>query len=1393
MAYAFTVDEKYYSSVAGASDAPGSINQYFTLADGVSGFGALITPSDVDVYNLGFLGPGTYKLDVDGYNWDYNNLYFGGVYSFGVIDATGNYLSTESFSEFSDIYFNLYSDTDVYAFVKGYSYQGTEYSIKYDYVGELPDNQPIYTYQLLFEGGNGDSIFDVGDTVHFDITVSDADGIASGPVSTWYLKDPADNTFSEISSTNDSYTFTENDVGKLLQIETAFIDGLGNYYNYPLLWSDYLINGYDNQPTYTHQLLYESGNGDSIFDVGDTVHFDITVSDADGIASGPVSTWYLKDPADNTFSEISSTNDSYTFTENDVGKLLQIETAFIDGLGNSYVYPLWWPDNLIKNMNISPDFTLNPTTHHSGVEVGYGNSTDGGATIKNDEILFDSVNGSFRIYVHDKKIGVQKLNDSGEYETLYEEISPEGPGGYGSIYNHTDLVTFDDGSFAIAWSAFSQYASGYGYGYVQFFDADGAPIGDKQQVFDGNSDLRWEQFTEIIPQWSGSSAEELSLSIYVKNAYQYETTVNVEVDNLVPSGFVSSLGIVNQAEAFSYQLLATDVDAGDVLTFQGVDLPDWLSVSETGLLTGTPSNDDVGSHTVTVEVSDGQGGYDQNTFSLFVNNINDPPLFEDPGTVYNYEDITLSYQLLAEDIDVGDNLTFESANLPDWLQLSSDGLLTGTPENYNVGEHNISVKVADNDGLTDQLTFNLVIQNTNDAPTIEIYKPQANYDVPTALFENLLEHYNPDSTDPTIVANFSNWGFNHKFLSIGDDTFAHVGEFPWLNNPVNGHGINVFSQIIDLEHPFIALSTHHSGVEVGYGNSTDGGATIKNDEILFDSVNGSFRIYVHDKKIGVQKLNDSGEYETLYEEISPEGPGGYGSIYNHTDLVTFDDGSFAIAWSAFSQYASGYGYGYVQFFDADGAPIGDKQQVFDGNSDLRWEQFTEIIPQWSGSSAEELSLSIYVKNAYQYETTVNVEVDNLVPLALLEPPLYPVEHYTGTHVPDIGQFQNGNIIVTFTGGHSNVNAKIIDPNGDTVVTEFEVGEGHHANVWTNADTAILLYPSPKTIHGEFFGLATVAFVNSLGEKINDDIQLEFAGWPGSTLDLIGLPDGTFVVSYARGDPRIDDTSGIPLYHTICLQKFDQDFSPIGSPTIVYESDTELHHQTNLFLNSANEIVVAFGEWPETGELAAKIEVYNFNLDKIGLQTQPNLQHPDESWADIFINESGQLSKFFWSEEWDDQSERTFLLSDSANLAFSGGLTIEQDAQFYHQLWATDVDAGDVLTFQGVDLPDWLSVSETGLLTGTPSNDDVGSHTVTVEVVDAAGAKDQATFSITVNNVNDNPVFDTIPAVEADEDENFTYQLLATDVDAGDVLTFQGVELPDWLDLKIRLILREEVV
>ena len=100
----------------------------------------------------------------------------------------------------------------------------------------------------------------------------------------------------------------------------------------------------------------------------------------------------------------------------------------------------------------------------------------------------------------------------------------------------------------------------------------------------------------------------------------------------------------------------------------------------------------------------------------------------------------------------------------------------------------------------------------------------------------------------------------------------------------------------------------------------------------------------------------------------------------------------------------------------------------------------------------------------------------------------------------------------------------------------------------------------------------------------------------------------------------------------------------------------------------------------------------------------------------------------------------------------------------------------------MEKPDWLSVSSSGLITGTPSNDDVGSHSVTVQVRDSAGATDQKTFNLTVNNTNDPPVLTLDPNNEHDgnwyvarEGEQYSLQLGVEDVDLGDTHKF-GYEI-----------------
>ncbi|MBB5353461.1 fibronectin type 3 domain-containing protein [Haloferula luteola] len=63
--------------------------------------------------------------------------------------------------------------------------------------------------------------------------------------------------------------------------------------------------------------------------------------------------------------------------------------------------------------------------------------------------------------------------------------------------------------------------------------------------------------------------------------------------------------------------------------------------------------------------------------------------------------------------------------------------------------------------------------------------------------------------------------------------------------------------------------------------------------------------------------------------------------------------------------------------------------------------------------------------------------------------------------------------------------------------------------------------------------------------------------------------------------------------------------------------------------------------------------------------------------------------------------------------------------------ASDVDAGDTLTFSKVNGPAWLTVAADGALSGTPGAGDVGANSFTVRVTDSASAFADATLNIAV--------------------------------------------------------------
>ena len=140
-------------------------------------------------------------------------------------------------------------------------------------------------------------------------------------------------------------------------------------------------------------------------------------------------------------------------------------------------------------------------------------------------------------------------------------------------------------------------------------------------------------------------------------------------------------------------------------------------------------------------------------------------------------------------------------------------------------------------------------------------------------------------------------------------------------------------------------------------------------------------------------------------------------------------------------------------------------------------------------------------------------------------------------------------------------------------------------------------------------------------------------------------------------------------------------------------------------------------------------------------------------------------------------------------------TVDEDSLFSYDtsIHFSDPD-GDTLSFQcnlsgGGPLPSWISIDpHTGVISGTPSNDEVGTLLIQITASDPSSLSVSDSFALTINNTNDPPhVTSLIADVSTSENEPFQYDTTANfaDVDPGDSITlsaqqFNGDPLPVWL-------------
>jgi gliding motility-associated-like protein len=235
----------------------------------------------------------------------------------------------------------------------------------------------------------------------------------------------------------------------------------------------------------------------------------------------------------------------------------------------------------------------------------------------------------------------------------------------------------------------------------------------------------WLTFNPITQLLSGVPSNDHvgdhSVTLQVSNGLSYvEQSFVITVVNTNDGPLITSKAVVVAREDSDYKYVfhGYDVDKGDLLTWTILSKPSWLTFDAAmSTLKGTPGDDAAGEYQVTIQLSDGKT-FTTQSFSLVVENVNDAPVFISTPLMEIDEDNNYSYNIVAQDADQDDILTYSIVQKPGWLYFNNTTkVVNGKPSNDHRGSHVVKIQVSDGKAVVHQM-FRILVKNVNDAPII---------------------------------------------------------------------------------------------------------------------------------------------------------------------------------------------------------------------------------------------------------------------------------------------------------------------------------------------------------------------------------------------------------------------------------------------------------------------------------------------------------------------------------------------------------------------------------------------------------------------------------------------------------------------------------------------------
>ena len=257
---------------------------------------------------------------------------------------------------------------------------------------------------------------------------------------------------------------------------------------------------------------------------------------------------------------------------------------------------------------------------------------------------------------------------------------------------------------------------------------------------------------------SSSGQLQTSAALNYENKSSYSVTVSVSDGNGGNDSITVTVNVtnVNEAPVFTdgsstsrsvaentasgqnigTAISATDVDSGNTLTYTlgGTDADSFSIVSTSGQIqtSAVLNYESKTSYSVTVSVSDGNGGSDSIDVTINVTDVNEtPPANNSPvftdgdSTTRSVAENTASGQnigtaISATDVDSGNTLTYTlgGTDADSFSIVSTSGQIqTSAALNYEAKtSYSVTVSVSDSNGGSDSITVTINVTNVNEAP-----------------------------------------------------------------------------------------------------------------------------------------------------------------------------------------------------------------------------------------------------------------------------------------------------------------------------------------------------------------------------------------------------------------------------------------------------------------------------------------------------------------------------------------------------------------------------------------------------------------------------------------------------------------------------------------------------